>query len=52
MRKMRSQGVILGTCGESTIRLRPMLVFQEKHGEFGYPKKHFCAACEGVADII
>lgn len=32
MRKMRHRGVILGTCGESTVRLRPMLIFEDKHG--------------------
>jgi hypothetical protein len=35
MRKMRQHGVILGTCGESTVRLRPMLIFEDKHGKFG-----------------
>lgn len=31
--KMRSKGVLIGGCGESTIRLRPALIFEPKHAE-------------------
>ncbi|KAK5077219.1 4-aminobutyrate transaminase [Lithohypha guttulata] len=31
MAKMRSHGIILGAYGNSTIRLRPMLIFREEH---------------------
>ena len=31
IRKMREKGVIMGGCGSSSIRLRPALVFEEKH---------------------
>ena len=30
---MKQEGVIMGTCGTSSIRLRPMLIFEEKHGK-------------------
>ncbi|KAJ4313168.1 4-aminobutyrate transaminase [Fusarium piperis] len=29
---MKRQGVNVGTCGTSSIRLRPMLIFEEQHG--------------------
>jgi 4-aminobutyrate aminotransferase/(S)-3-amino-2-methylpropionate transaminase len=28
---MKSLGVNIGTCGVRTVRLRPMLIFEEKH---------------------
>ncbi len=31
--KLLEQGVIVGTCGESSIRLRPALIFEPKHAE-------------------
>ena len=31
--RMRSKGVLIGGCGESTIRLRPALIFEPKHAE-------------------
>ena len=34
IRKSKSSGLNIGGCGERTIRLRPMLVFQHYHGTF------------------
>jgi len=31
--KMRSQGVLIGGCGEKSIRFRPALIFEPKHAE-------------------
>ncbi|OCF37150.1 4-aminobutyrate aminotransferase [Kwoniella heveanensis BCC8398] len=31
--KMRNHGILIGGCGEQTVRLRPMLTFGEKHAE-------------------
>lgn len=31
VRSMRAIGVNIGTCGKNTVRLRPMLIFQEEH---------------------
>ncbi|OAA57392.1 aminotransferase class-III [Niveomyces insectorum RCEF 264] len=31
MSRIRSRGVNIGTCGTNTVRLRPMLIFEEKH---------------------
>ncbi|SPJ82314.1 probable UGA1 - 4-aminobutyrate aminotransferase (GABA transaminase) [Fusarium torulosum] len=31
VRSMRHIGVNIGTCGKNTVRLRPMLIFEEKH---------------------
>lgn len=31
LKEMRSTGINIGNCGISTIRLRPMLVFEERH---------------------
>lgn len=31
--KLRNQGLAIGGCGSRTVRLRPALVFQPKHGE-------------------
>lgn len=31
--KMRSKGVNMGGCGERAVRLRPMLVFEQKHAD-------------------
>jgi 4-aminobutyrate aminotransferase/(S)-3-amino-2-methylpropionate transaminase len=28
---MRAIGVNIGTCGKNTVRLRPMLIFEESH---------------------
>jgi 4-aminobutyrate aminotransferase/(S)-3-amino-2-methylpropionate transaminase len=36
---MKSLGVNIGTCGVSTVRLRPMLVFEESHSEL---PRHVC----------
>lgn len=33
VREMRQRGVLLGACGERTIRLRPMLIFGEREME-------------------
>jgi 4-aminobutyrate aminotransferase / (S)-3-amino-2-methylpropionate transaminase len=30
---MKLAGVNIGTCGINTVRLRPMLIFEESHGE-------------------
>lgn len=30
---MKKRGVNIGTCGISTVRLRPMLIFDETHGK-------------------
>jgi 4-aminobutyrate aminotransferase/(S)-3-amino-2-methylpropionate transaminase len=30
---MRQRGVNIGGCGENTVRLRPMLIFQRKHAD-------------------
>ena len=30
---MRSQGVLIGGCGEKAIRIRPALIFEPKHAE-------------------
>ena len=34
VKAMKSLGVNIGTCGVQTVRLRPMLIFEEKHGMF------------------
>lgn len=34
VRSMKQLGVNVGTCGTSTLRLRPMLIFEESHSEF------------------
>lgn len=34
VKKMKTLGVNIGTCGVRTVRLRPMLVFEEAHSEF------------------
>lgn len=34
IKRSKSVGLNIGGCGERTIRLRPMLVFQEHHGKF------------------
>ena len=31
--RMRSSGVLIGGCGDSTIRIRPALIFEPKHAE-------------------
>lgn len=31
---MKKDGVNIGTCGVRTVRLRPMLIFEEAHGKF------------------
>jgi 4-aminobutyrate aminotransferase/(S)-3-amino-2-methylpropionate transaminase len=31
--KMRSEGVLIGGCGESSIRIRPALIFQPRHAD-------------------
>lgn len=31
--KMRSKGVNMGGCGDKAVRLRPMLVFEQKHAD-------------------
>lgn len=31
---MKRLGVNIGACGKETIRLRPMLIFEEAHGKF------------------
>lgn len=33
LKKMKSRGVNIGGCGESAVRLRPMLVFQKPHAD-------------------
>ena len=33
---MKKLGVLTGTCGKETVRLRPMLIFEEKHSEFEF----------------
>lgn len=30
--KMKHLGVNIGSCGKETVRLRPMLIFDEQHG--------------------
>ncbi|PKS08202.1 hypothetical protein jhhlp_005478 [Lomentospora prolificans] len=37
---LKRRGVNIGTCGIRTVRLRPMLIFEEKHGEFLFPTQH------------
>lgn len=32
---MKRDGVNIGTCGVRTVRLRPMLIFEESHSKFG-----------------
>jgi len=34
LKKMKGVGVNIGGSGDSAVRLRPMLIFQKKHGEF------------------
>jgi 4-aminobutyrate aminotransferase/(S)-3-amino-2-methylpropionate transaminase len=34
VKSMKSLGVNIGTCGVNTVRLRPMLIFEESHSEF------------------
>lgn len=37
----KAQGVNIGGCGEASVRLRPMLIFQEKHGTLNlWPLHH------------
>lgn len=31
LKKMRELGINIGSCGAQTIRLRPMLIFEESH---------------------
>jgi 4-aminobutyrate aminotransferase/(S)-3-amino-2-methylpropionate transaminase len=31
LKKMRELGINIGSCGVQTIRLRPMLIFEESH---------------------
>jgi len=31
--RMRSEGVLIGGCGENAIRIRPALIFEPKHAE-------------------
>lgn len=38
---MKTLGVNIGTCGVRTVRLRPMLVFEEAHSEFLATKIYF-----------
>lgn len=33
-REMKKLGVNIGTCGKETVRLRPMLIFEESHSEY------------------
>ena len=33
VKRMRAKGVHMGGCGEAAVRLRPMLIFQEKHAK-------------------
>ncbi|KAI9254798.1 4-aminobutyrate aminotransferase [Sporodiniella umbellata] len=33
LHKMRQQGVNMGGCGDATVRLRPMLIFQKHHAD-------------------
>lgn len=35
---MKKRGVNIGTCGVSTVRLRPMLIFDETHSKFPKPR--------------
>ena len=37
LRLAKTKGVNIGGCGEKTVRLRPMLIFQEEHGMFRLP---------------
>lgn len=41
VKKMKTLGVNIGTCGVRTVRLRPMLVFEEAHSELSHISK-FC----------
>lgn len=36
IRNSKAMGLNIGGCGEQSIRLRPMLVFQKRHGKFSY----------------
>lgn len=36
LRRAKGEGINLGGSGERAVRLRPMLVFQERHGEFPF----------------
>jgi 4-aminobutyrate aminotransferase-like enzyme len=33
VKKLKSLGVNIGTCGTQTVRLRPMLIFEEAHSQ-------------------
>ena len=33
VKAMKRLGVNIGTCGVQTVRLRPMLIFEEEHGK-------------------
>jgi 4-aminobutyrate aminotransferase/(S)-3-amino-2-methylpropionate transaminase len=38
VKKMKTLGVNIGTCGVRTVRLRPMLVFEEAHSKSSHKK--------------
>ena len=37
LKKAKTVGVNIGGCGETSVRLRPMLIFQKHHGELIFP---------------
>jgi 4-aminobutyrate aminotransferase/(S)-3-amino-2-methylpropionate transaminase len=41
--KMLQEKVLLGTCGENSVRLRPSLIFNEEHAELLLTKIKLCA---------
>lgn len=40
---MKKLGVNIGTCGANTVRLRPMLIFDESHSKTRYSFENFVA---------
>lgn len=39
VKAMKGLGINIGTCGVQTVRLRPMLIFEEAHGKTKFPKR-------------
>lgn len=61
---MKRLGINIGTCGENTVRLRPMLIFEEQHSKFnahasrtwyealrGFHSQQFDHGARGCAEV-
>jgi len=49
---MKSLGINIGSCGVDTIRLRPMLIFEECHGKVSEASRKKMSANVDVVAVL